>query len=311
MIKKITLSVLLSVSSCAIFGQDDDLLKLVEEPATEVKNEKVYATFKTTKIVNAQSIETVKKRTLDFRITHRFSDMAVGGSGHTLWGFDISEDIRYSFDYGITDNITIGFARSKQRELLEGYGKWRFLEQTKNNKIPITLCLYENMGFTPMVQSSLYAGTDKSVVKKEAHRFSYFSQLIIARKFNDWFSFQVMPSYHHRNFVRDDVNTENGAHETNGIVSVGVGGRIRFTKRMAFIVDYFHNFSKYRTNNKANPFYNPLAVGLEIETGGHVFHLNFTNNGSISENNFIPNTQSNWLDGQFKFGFNISRVFSF
>ena len=80
---------------------------------------------------------------------------------------------------------------------------------------------------------------------------------------------------------------------------------------MALIVDYFYNVSKYRQNNKANPFYNPLAVGLEIETGGHVFHLNFTNNGAISETNFIPNTTSNWLDGQFKFGFNISRVFSF
>ncbi|HEY1040903.1 MAG TPA: DUF5777 family beta-barrel protein [Bacteroidia bacterium] len=311
MIKKITLSVLLSASLMTAFAQEDDLLKLVEEPATEVKNEKVYATFKTTKIINAQSIETVKKRTLDFRITHRFSDIGVSGSGHTLWGFDVSNDIRYSFDYGITDQLTVGFSRSKWRELLEGYAKWRFLEQTKNNKVPVSICLYENMGFTPIVQAELYDGTDKSVVKKDVHRFSYFSQLIIARKFNDWFSFQLMPSYHHRNFVRDDVNADNGAHETNGIVSLGAGGRIRFTKRMAIIVDYFHNFSKYRTNNKLNPFYDPLAVGLEIETGGHVFHLNFTNNGAISENNFIPYTQSNWLDGQFKFGFNISRVFSF
>jgi hypothetical protein len=80
---------------------------------------------------------------------------------------------------------------------------------------------------------------------------------------------------------------------------------------MALIVDYFHNFSEYRTNNKSTPFYNPLAIGLEMETGGHVFHMNFTNNGGISENNFIPNTTSSWLKGEFKFGFNISRVFHF
>ena len=98
MIKKITLSVVLSVSACVAFAQDDDLLKLVGEPVTEMSNEKVFATFQTSKIVNAQSIETVKKGTLDFRITHRFSDIAVGGSGHGLWGFDDSQDIRYSFD---------------------------------------------------------------------------------------------------------------------------------------------------------------------------------------------------------------------
>lgn len=307
--RRILFASVLFSSFATLNAQDDDLLKLVEEP--EQKNEKVFATFKTTKIVNGQSIESVKKNTLDFRITHRFSDIAVGGSGHTLWGFDNSTDIRYSFDYGITDQITIGVARSKFRELLEGYAKYRFLEQTTNNKIPLSIAVYTDMGFTPMTQTELYAGTDKSVEKKDVHRFSYFSQLILARKFNSWLSLQLMPSYHHRNFVRADVNPDNNAEETNGIVSLGVGGRLRFTKRMAIIFDYFYNFSQFRQNNSINPYYNPLAVGLEIETGGHVFHINFSNNGAISENNFIPYTQSNWLDGQFKFGFNISRVFNF
>jgi len=308
MFKKLVLAFVIGITSSAI-AQEEDLLALINEP--EVGNVKVFATFKTTKIVNAQSIETVKKGDLDFRITHRFDDIAVGGSGHTMWGFDNSMDIRYSFDYGVTDKITLGLARSKYNELLEGYAKWRFLEQTTNNKVPVSIAAYTNMGFTPKDKALIYSGVDKSVTQKTAHRFSYFSQLIIARKFGNWFSAQIMPSYHHRNFVKYAVNAENGAEETNGIVSIGVGGRIRFTKRMALIVDYFYNVSKYRQNNKANPYYNPLAVGLELETGGHVFHLNFTNNGAISENNFIPNTTSNWLDGQFKFGFNISRVFSF
>lgn len=310
MFKKILLSGVLSFAGISLFAQDD-LLSLVSDSVPH-KREKVYATFKTTKIINAQSVETVKKNTLDFRVTHRFSDIGVGGSAHTLYGFDNSTDIRISFDYGITDNWTVGFSRNKYRELLEGYTKWRFLEQEKGGGIPVSMALYSNMGYTPMAKEAFYDGVDKATIQKEIHRFSYFNQLIIARKFNNMFSLQLMPSYHWRNFVRADVNANNGkAEDTNGLFSMGIGGRLRFTKRMALLVDYFYTVSPYRTNNKVSPFYNPLAIGLEIETGGHVFHLNFTNNGAISENSFIPYTNSNWLDGQFKFGFNISRVFTF
>jgi hypothetical protein len=310
MFKKILLSGALSLSSLALFAQDD-LLSLIGDTLPQ-KRDKVYATFKTTKIINAQSIETVHKRTLDFRVTHRFGDIGVGGSAHSLYGFDNSTDIRISFDYGITDNWTVGFSRNKYRELLEGYTKWRFLEQQKGGGIPVSMAIYSNMGYTPIVKEAFYDGVDKSVSQKSIHRLSYFHQLIIARKFGNVLSLQLMPSYHYRNFVRADVNTNNGkAEETNGLFSMGIGGRLRFTKRMSLLIDYFYTVSAFRTNNKATPFYNPLAVGLEIETGGHVFHLNFTNNGAISENNFIPYTTSNWLDGQFKFGFNISRVFSF
>jgi hypothetical protein len=290
-------------------AQEPDLLSLVQEPSAE--NEKVFATFKTTKILNAQSIETVKKRCLDFRITHRFDNIAVGGSAHTMWGFDNSQDIRYSFDYGITDNLTVGFSRSKYNELLELYSKFRFLEQTVNDKVPVSIAAYFSAGFTPVSKDAFYLGVDKKTPQKTIHRFNYFSQLIIARKFNSWLSLQIMPAYHHRNFIKYVLNTNNNTEDEHDIFSMGVGGRLRFTKRMALIVDYFYNFSDYRINNKTNPFYNPLAIGFEMETGGHVFHMNFTNNGAISENNFIPNTTSNWLKGEFKFGFNISRVFNF
>jgi len=306
--KKISL-ITLTVLCISLNAQELDLLSLVDDAGKE--NEKVFATFKTTKIVNSQSIETVKKRCLDFRITHRFDNIAVGGSAHTMWGFDNSQDIRYSFDYGLTDKLTIGFARSKQNELLELYSKFRFLEQTVSNKIPVTIAAYFCAGYTPINNAAFYLGVDKNTKQNDIYRFNYFSQLIIARKFNSWLSLQVMPSYHHRNFIKYAINTTNGKEEQNDIFSLGIGGRLRFTKRMALIVDYFYNFSEYRTNNKSTPFYNPLAIGLEMETGGHVFHMNFTNNGGISENNFIPNTTSNWLKGEFKFGFNISRVFHF
>jgi hypothetical protein len=229
-----------------------------------------------------------------------------------LYGFDNSSDIRIGFDFGITDNLTIGFGRSKEKELLDASFKYRFLTQTTDNHIPLSLALYGNMAYNPQDATQFYSGTvaDSTFHQKDVHRGSYCAQLLIARKFGSRFSFELAPTYVHRNFVAAYVNPDNLAEETNDLVSVGVGGRIKITKRISFIADYFYTFSKYRTGNSANPFYMPLAVGMEIETGGHVFHVNFTNATGILENNFIPNTTDNWLDGGFKFGFNISRVFN-
>jgi len=106
------------------------------------------------------------------------------------------------------------------------------------------------------------------------------------------------------------INPDNDAAETNDLMSMGAGFRFMLTKRFGIIGDYYYTFSDYRKNNSANPFYNPLALGIEIETGGHVFHINFTNAAGIIENNYIPNTTDSWLKGGYKFGFNISRVFN-
>jgi hypothetical protein len=166
------------------------------------------------------------------------------------------------------------------------------------------------MGATYMKKQNLYQGLE---VEKEkfVHRFNYHTELIIASKINDWISIQILPGYLHRNFVRADINASNNAEETNGLVTLGAGMRLRFTKRIALVADYYHAFSKYREKNPAYTFVDPFAVGLEIETGGHVFHINFTNATSILTNNFIPNTTDSWESGKYKFGFNISRVFSF
>lgn len=294
-----------------LFVQAQDLSSLLDSAQTKT-SEKVYATFKDSKIINAQSVETAKKNTLVFDISHRFGNIGVesNGGSHTLWGFDNSEDIRFSFDYGITDKITLGFARSKQRENLDFTFKYRFLEQTSDNKIPVSLALYENAAYSPMKGSSFYEGTE-NVDQKAVHRLSYISQLIIARKFNWRFSLELLPTYSHRNFVKAYVNSSNGEVDENGIFSMGVAGRIKLTKRFSIVADYFYTFSKYRTGNEEIKYYNPLAVGVEIETGGHVFHLNLTNASGIIENQFIPETHDSWLKGGYKFGFNISRVFNF
>ncbi len=286
----------------------DDLLSMVVDSTTKKPSEKVYAMFKTTKIVNLQSIESVKRGELDFRVTHRFGDMAVKGGEHTLWGFDQSADIRLSFDYGIRDNLAIGIGRSKQKEAIDLSVKYRFLEQTTDNKIPVTLCLYGNAA-TNAQENSAFWPSEYTGTKKFAHRITYFSQLIVARRLSKRISLELLGSYLHRNFIKGEFNSKNLAEETNDLVSIGAAGRFKITKRMCILADYVYTFSKFRRNNPTTPFYDPLGIGLEIETGGHVFHITWTNAESIIENNFIANTRSNWLKGQFKLGFNISRAF--
>lgn len=313
MIKKIIIC-LASLVSFNSFAQDD-LLDLVKEDPKNEPAKKVYATFKTTKIVNAQNIETVKKRNIDFRVTHRFGNIynssspnALNEAAHSAFGLDNSTDIRTSFDYGITDELTIGIGRSKYREMNDATIKWRFLTQREDNKMPVSVCFYGNIGYTSMTTDNLYAGTIRPKTN-EAHRVQYASQLLIARKFNSWLSLQIMPTYIHRNFIKQQLNTNNGKEDQNALLSLGIGGRLKMSKRMALVVDYFYNFSEYQTNNP-NDYYNPLGVGLEIETGGHVFHINYTNGAAILESSLLTSTQDTWTKGQIKLGFNISRWFA-
>lgn len=306
--KVVTAYLLVLITFTANTQNLDSLLNTVSGP----ENNKVFATFKANRIVNIQSIETVKSGTLDFSIAHRFGNMggASNGGVHTLWGLDNSDDIRISFDYGVTENLQLGLARSKRNEDINGLAKWRFLTQTTTNKIPFSAVLYSSAAFTPVKEDLLYAGVDSSAVKKMSHRFNYCTQLLLARKFNWRLSLELFASYHHRNFVKAYVNPSNNAVDKNGIFSIGLGGRFKFTRRAGIVFDYVYNFSEFRTDNKLYPHYNPLGIGIEIETGGHVFTITFSNSKGIIENDFIPNTTDEWLKGGFKIGFNISRVFT-
>jgi len=295
------LLVFLSTSFTVI--AQDDLLSMLDSAEGPVKSQKVTGTFKTTRVINAQSSETVKKGTLDFRITHRFGNAGVASNGgvHTLYGFDNASNIRLSFEYGLTENLMIGIGRSKTREHIDGLMKYRFLTQTIDNKVPLSIAFYSNMAFSPL--------KDKGEYPKNVHRFSYVFQGIFARKFGTKASVEILPTYVHRNRVIGNKNPDNGASETNDLFSLGGAARIRITKRVSLVGDYFYTFSPYRQNNSANPFYAPLSAGVEIETGGHVFHINMSNSSGIIENDFIPYTNDDWFKGGYKFGFTISRVF--
>jgi Membrane bound beta barrel domain (DUF5777) len=310
--QKTVAAFLFTVFSSGAFAQVD-MLDMLDESQPKT-HEKVLATFKGSKVINAQTTETVKARTCDFNIAHLFGNIGVQSNGgvHSLYGLDNVSDVRFGFDFGITNNLTLGIGRSKQSELIDGLVKYRILTQTTDNHIPLSLAVYGDMGYNPQSAPKFYDGisTNTDFKQKEVHRISYVSQIIIARKFGSRFSMELLPTYQHRNYVLANINANNGAAETNDLISMGAAVRYKLTNRLLIIADYFYTFSKYRNNNTTSAFYNPMAIGLEIETGGHVFHLNFTNVAGIVENNFIPKTTDSWLKGGFKFGFNISRVFN-
>ncbi|HET6225667.1 MAG TPA: DUF5777 family beta-barrel protein [Bacteroidia bacterium] len=296
-----------------LYAQDDmlKLLDSVETPGKKYRSERTIATFKGSKIIDVQTTETVKKGTMDFNITHNFGNIGEesGGGVHSLYGLDAINDVRFGFDFGITTDLTIGVGRSKQKELIDGFVKYRIANQTTNNHIPFSLAVYGDMSYSPMDAAVFYAGGQPEK-QNDLHRFSYVGQLIIARKFNWRFSAELLPTFQHRNYIVEYLNPGNNAMETNDLFSLGAGVRLKLTQRFAIIADYYYLFSKYRQNNDATAYYNPLGIGFEIDTGGHIFHITFTNASGIIENNYLPNTTDNWLKGGFKFGFNISRVFN-
>jgi hypothetical protein len=280
-------------------------MKIAEEDSGAVR-EKVTATFKSSRIINIQTNETVKRRTLDFRVAHRFGNIGddYETAFHNFYGLDASADIRIAFEYGITDALTIGLSRSKILENLEGLVKYRLLQQVKG-KIPVAITLFANTAFTPRNDPGGYyeeRNDEGNIERKPLRRLSYTSQLIIARKFSPHFSFLVAPTVIHHNFVENPL-------DDNTKYAVGVGGRVKVTRSMAIVADYFYNLSDLREINNDYGFYNPLGAGVEFETGGHVFSIMFTNAAAIIENEFITHTTDSWTDGGYKFSFNISRNF--
>ena len=287
----------------------EDLEKLIKVDSS--LNEKVYSTFKSGSLINLKTIETLHKKELDFRVDHRFGDIAGSSGGpKNFFGLDNSTDIRIGFEYGIIDDLNIGISRAKgaadQTQLYEGNLKYRFLEQTIDNRIPLSIAL-----FVSTTISAAESSEDKSMANSYNNfrdRLVYVSQLIIARKFNSSFSLIMSPTYVHRNYT--------AFGDQNSIFALGIGGRLKMTKRLSLIADYFIPFKsktklEYMESTWDKKYYKALGVGLEIETGGHVFSLNFTNAKSIQEGQIIPETYSSWSKGQFRWGFGITRRFSF
>jgi hypothetical protein len=297
---RIVFVVMLPVFS--VVAQENMENYLPSETTTEKDTNAVYATFKSSRIINARSNELVHKGELDFIISHRFGDAGGHHGGFkTFYGTDNAADVKIALDYGLSDRFAIGISRTKGataiRQLLEVNGKYKLLEQTEKERIPLGITLFGNA-----VVSTMSSNVNPKVADHFdtfSDRWSFVAQTIIVRKFNTNFSLALLATYTHYNRV--------GYGDSNDVFAIGIGARAKITKRVALIADYFYTFDSgnrraYFEKNGL-PFYNPLAAGLEIETGGHVFQLTFMNNTALLENQFIPYTTTSWKKGQFRWGF--------
>ena len=273
--------VALFVMTHFLANAQEDLLALLESNSAKGRGYAV-ATFKSTRIINGHSVETRTNGTLEFIIGHRFGTLDSGPN--ELWGLDFSR-VRLGLEYGITDDLTVGVGRSSFDKTLDAFGKYRLVRQS--NSFPVTATLF----------GSFARILDENADEEGLERNAYTGQLLIARKFNSNFSLQLSPTVMQRNRVatlRDD----------NFLIAIGVGGRYKVTNRVAVVAEYYHQLTDF-----SEGFYNAVAFGVDIETGGHVFQLHFTNAVQMNEKGFIGETMENFWDGGIHYGFNIVRVF--
>lgn len=279
-------ALILSVSS--LEAQEDDLLSLLgeDEPTVDFTT----ATFKTNRVINLHSVENTAGGVLDFKINHRFSPLDQGI--YDIFGLD-GASVRFSTDYGITDRLQIGLGRSTWEKTYDGYLKYKVLRQsTGKKKMPITASIVTAASVNTLKD------TEPENVTPFWDRFSYTTQIILGRKFNEGFSLQLSPTLVHRNLVGT-------REENNDILALGIGLRQKITKRTSI------NFEYILTDGLPEANKNSMSIGVDIETGGHVFQLHFTNSRYMFEESFITQTQSNlWGESGIMFGFNISRVFT-
>ncbi len=280
------LSTLLVLSFYVHAFAQEELLAQIEDPVQ--RNEKVTGAFKSTRVINAHSIEMLAKHNLDFRVMHRFGFVSDGIK--QLFGLDVAS-FRMSFDYGITDDFTVGIGRSTFRKELDLFAKARLLHQTRGTRnIPISLVI---VGGTTLWTEESFAAVKPSV----SDRMAYYVQLLAGRKFSDKFSFQLSPILVHSNMP---VNPT----EDQTIVALGGGGRFKVSKRIAITFDYHHAFG---TLDEIHT--DPISAGIDIETGGHVFQLQFSNATGMNERAYITQTTGQFFRGDIRFGFNLSRMF--
>ena len=291
-IQYIFIALFLLIFSGNTYSQDlDALLNAETKPTIDYAT----ATFKASRIINGHSIEQMKKRQLDFRISHRFGPLNDGAYG--LFGLDQSK-IHFSLEYGVTDWLMLGVGRGSLNKTYDSFAKFRLLRQSSGAKsMPISLSYFTS------VELNTLKFQDPTRTNYFSSRLAFVHQLLIARKFNDKFSFQLSPTFIHRNLVKTEL-------DMNDVYAMGFGARYKLSKRLSLNAEYYYN---YNPNNKfqETKYYNSASVGVDIETGGHVFQIMLTNSLGMREGSFIPQTTDDWFDKGIHLGFNISRVFSF
>ena len=290
--RQLSVFLLLVLFSMSLSAQDDLMNLLNQNTSPEINF--TTATFKSTRIMNGHSVERMPPGQLDFRISHRFGLLNSGA--YNLYGLD-QANIHFSLEYGILNWLMVGVGRGTYEKTFDGFTKFSILRQSSGALVmPVSLSL-----FTSAALNSL-KWADPTRTNYFSSRLSYTAQILVARKFSQSFSFQLSPTYIHRNLVGTEL-------DPNDLYAVGAGGRIKLSKRISINAEYYYLLN---ANNKymSQPVYNPLSVGVDIETGGHVFQIMLTNSLAMIEKGFIGETTGQWKHGDIHLGFNISRVFT-
>jgi len=313
-----------------LFAQNDSTVvkdTTVVDISGEIGNNKKWSgdqsslkIFYGQRLINANTVEVLRKGVMEFRVIHNFYDIAGDDGGiKKFFGLDNAADVKISFQIGLGNRLNIVAARTRGDEgsvgdnqvrvgpvqqLWELGLKYQFLKQAENDsKHPFSLTAYVNTVVSSM--DSIGGLYKESSFEDFSDRLSQLVQLMIARRFGN-VSLQISPTYLHTNYVvpgKDDRN----------LFALGGGMRLPITKKFFLIADYFHSFrsegSKDFLKSHDIHLHDVFGIGVEILTEGHVFHMNFTNARNILENRFIPRTYSSWGDGQYRWGFTISRNF--
>jgi hypothetical protein len=259
------------------------------------------ATFKTSRLINGHTVETTQKNVLDLKVTHRFGKLNEGF--YNMFGLDAAS-MRIGVDYGISDRLTIGAGRSTTGKSVDttlpasesmekgydGFVKYKLLWQSTGERtMPVSVTLLSSLMINTLKETTVKLNT--------AERFYYAFQVLTARKFSDGFSLQLSPTLVHYNLVDSSM--------PNNLYSIGMAARVKLTPRSSLNIEYYYQLPGHKHPGTNNSF----AIGYEIETGGHVFQLQFTNSYGMTERTFINETRGKWSNGDIHFGFNISRVF--
>lgn len=292
--KRYTLFLALLCAAIGTQAQTSSTDSLMKAMSGTKDSEPVIAAFKATRLIFSQTTTTVKKNNLNFLVIHRFGDIGTSAGGaQTEFGLDRVNDVYIGFEYGLSDNLNIDFGRSTIWQLIDLQLKYAVLHQTTDNSSPVAITLLGGAGVRPYGYGLFNSFGD---------RMSYIAEAIVSRKFSPALSLEVSPV-----FVNNNSPIPPLPGSETQFFSLMAAGRLKVTPHMSILVDYAHPFSSFRTS--ANGFEDPLGFGIEEETGGHVFTINFTNANSISQINSLSGTQQSWGKGQYRVGFTISRMF--
>lgn len=270
----------------------DELLNMLDSISPN-QTDYATATFKTTRIVTAHSIERMKQGQLEFRISHRFGKLNSGPEG--FWGIDQST-IYVGLEYGITDWLEIGIGRTPNEKIVNGFAKFSvFRQSTGKTNMPVSISYLASMGISTLP----WDNPDRT--NYFSSKLSYVHQVMIARKFDENLSIQLSPTLIHRNLVQTPL-------DDNDIFALGIGGRYKLSSRISVNAEYFYAIRP--TWNISTNYTNPVSVGVDIETGGHVFQIILSNSLGMIEKNYIAENTGELSKGDIHLGFNISRVFT-